>query len=291
MTTLREINDLKYEICMHGNDPPLEMQLAGKKQELLEQKAHLPTPEQLDELSLTCGDDIFLEVLMGAIRSSLISFQSWVRKLSTLKKNSLIVRINSLRDNFIVNSGNISDLQAKLNELIEAEIKEKIKAMKLFEGLHSEKPSPIFLSLAKSKNKGNLDHIKDDTGTPFRTDQEKGEYIARFFEKLYKIPEGDPILAANCIEDYLGEDICNSNVVRNSRLTEPEKLTSEAPLTLLELDNSLGKANMKSAPGMDGFSNVLIKKCWNYLRRPLLKYSQCCYNSGSLTPNFRGANI
>ena len=48
---------------------------------------------------------------------------------------------------------------------------------------------------------------------------------------------------------------------------------------------------MKSAPGMDGFSNVLIKKFWNYLRRPLLKYSQCCYNSGSLTPNFRGANI
>ena len=148
MTTLREINDLEYEICMHGNDPPLEMQLAGKKQELLEQKAHLPTPEQLDELSLTCGDDIFLEVLMGAIRSSLISFQSWVRKLSTLKKNSLIVRINSLRDNFIVNSGNISELQAELNELIEAKIKEKIKAMKLFEGLHSEKPSPIFLSLA-----------------------------------------------------------------------------------------------------------------------------------------------
>ena len=48
---------------------------------------------------------------------------------------------------------------------------------------------------------------------------------------------------------------------------------------------------MKSAPGMDGFNNVLIKKCWSYLRRPLLKYALFCFNSGSLTPNFKGANI
>ena len=60
--------------------------------------------------------------------------------------------------------------------------------MKLFEGLHSEKPSPIFLSLARNKNKGNLDNIKDDTGAAFNTEQERGEYIASFFEKLYKIP-------------------------------------------------------------------------------------------------------
>ena len=188
MTTLREINDLEYQICLHGTDPNLELQLAGKTQTLMEQKDLLPTPEQLDGLALSCRDDTFLEVLMGSIRSSIISFQSWVRKLATLKKTALIVRINSLRDNFIINSGTISDLQAELNEIIEAEIREKIKAMKLFEGLHSEKPSPIFLSLARNKNKGNLDNIKDDTGAAFNTEQECGEYIASFFEKLYKIP-------------------------------------------------------------------------------------------------------
>ena len=173
-------------------DPQQELLLAGKKQELRELNDQLPTPEQLDELALTCEDDTFLEVLMGSIRSSLISFQSWARKLSTLKKNSLIVTINSLRDNFLINSGTISELQAELNELVEVEIREKIKAMKLFEGLHSEKPSPIFLSLAKNKIKGNLELIKDDHGTPFRTEQERGEFIASFFEKLYKIPADEP---------------------------------------------------------------------------------------------------
>ena len=186
------------------------------------------------------------------------------------KKTALIVRINSLRDNFIINSGTVSDLQAELNEVIEAEIREKIKAMKLFEGLHSEKPSPIFLSLARNKNKGNLDNIKDDIGAAFKTDQERGEYIASFFEKLYKIPVDEVNLPPNPIENFLGEDICNSNLVRNSKLSEEEKLALEAPLTLVELDSSLSKANMKSAPGMDGFNNVLIKKCWSYLRRPLL---------------------
>ena len=192
LLTLREINDIEYIICLHGTDPQQELLLAGKKQELRELKDQLPTPEQLDELTLTCEDDTFLEVLMGSIRSSLISFQSWARKLSTLKKNSLIVTINSLRDNFLINSGIISELQAELNELVEVEIREKIKAMKLFEGLHSEKPSPIFLSSAKNKNKGNLELIKDDHGTPFRTEQERGEFIASFFEKLYKIPADEP---------------------------------------------------------------------------------------------------
>jgi hypothetical protein len=48
---------------------------------------------------------------------------------------------------------------------------------------------------------------------------------------------------------------------------------------------------MKSSPGQDGYSNVLIKKCWKFIRLPLLKYAHKCFEKGILTPNFRSAVI
>ena len=93
---------------------------------------------------------------MGSIKGAVISFQSWVWKLTTLKKSQLIGQINSLRDEFLINAQHISVLQSELNDLVNYEIKEKVKAMKLFEGLNSEKPSPIFLSLARNRNAGKM---------------------------------------------------------------------------------------------------------------------------------------
>jgi hypothetical protein len=48
---------------------------------------------------------------------------------------------------------------------------------------------------------------------------------------------------------------------------------------------------MKSAPGIDGISNSFIREFWSYIRVPLLKYCNSCFNKGSLTQNFRGASI
>ena len=48
---------------------------------------------------------------------------------------------------------------------------------------------------------------------------------------------------------------------------------------------------MRSAPGTDGFSNVVITKCWPFLHFPLHKYAMCCLAKGELTSNFRSAGI
>ena len=85
---------------------------------------------------------------MGSIKGATISFQSWAWKLSTAKKSQLVGQINNLRGEFAINANRISDLQNELNDLVNLEVKEKIKSMKLFEGLNSEKPTPLFLSLA-----------------------------------------------------------------------------------------------------------------------------------------------
>ena len=125
MLLLREINDLEYKIELNGSTPEKLLQIDNKKHNLEISKNNLPTPEQLDLLNLNCLDDIFLEVSMGNIRNSIISFQSWTKKVSNLKKSLLITRINALRDNFLVNSNKISALQEELNRLVELEIREK----------------------------------------------------------------------------------------------------------------------------------------------------------------------
>jgi Reverse transcriptase (RNA-dependent DNA polymerase) len=51
------------------------------------------------------------------------------------------------------------------------------------------------------------------------------------------------------------------------------------------------KGKLRSAPGADGFSNLLIRRCWTFLRYPLLNYANHCYREGQLTTNFKSARI
>jgi hypothetical protein len=95
----------------------------------------------------------------------------------------------------------------------------------------------------------------------------------------------------NCITDFLGQEICESPVVRNSKLTADEREALDMPLSIGELDESLNNCNLKSAAGSDGFSNKLIKLCWQHLRIPLFNYANFCFTTGLMTHNFRSASI
>jgi hypothetical protein len=100
-----------------------------------------------------------------------------------------------------------------------------------------------------------------------------------------------PINFEQCIENFLGADICNHPVVQNSKLSLGERDELDRPLTISELDESLKQCNLKSAAGCDGYSNRLIKLCWQHLRFPLFNYANFCFDKGILTHNFRSASI
>jgi Reverse transcriptase (RNA-dependent DNA polymerase) len=162
--------------------------------------------------------------------------------------------------------------------------------IKLFENLSSEKPSPIFLSLAKNNSSGNLNEIKNDAGEVFMCPEDRANYIFDKYQSLFRKEDTEP-LPGDAIESFLGPTILNNPIVRNSKLTQEESDTLDQPLTIIELDDAVKKCRNRSAPGADGFSNTFIKKIWNDLRYPLLNYALHCFNSGSLTQNFRSAKI
>ena len=205
LSNIREINELELLIASDGPNDARNLSLAALNMGLVEKYESLPSPEQLDLIPLNCPPSFFLEVLTGYIRDAIISLQSWTRKDDNVKKNILIKRINTLRDDFLINSAVISELEAELNGIVKSELNLKIKNMKIFENLSTEKPTGLFLSLAKNKMSGTgLGKIKNDNDTPFDNDDMRNEYITSFYENLYEKDPAEPQNFDNIIEDFLG---------------------------------------------------------------------------------------
>jgi hypothetical protein len=68
----------------------------------------------------------------------------------------------------------------------DADLAIKIKEIKLFENLHNEKQSPLFLQLIKKSSNDDLSSIKDDNNQQLETDSEREAHIVKFYERLYK---------------------------------------------------------------------------------------------------------
>jgi hypothetical protein len=98
-------------------------------------------------------------------------------------------------------------------------------------------------------------------------------------------------LTENTIPDFLGPEICNSSIIKNSKLTNDEKLLLDNLFSVEELDQAVEDAKSTTAGGPDGIGNKCIKKIWPYIRVPLTNYANCCIEKEHLTDNFRTALI
>jgi hypothetical protein len=94
----------------------------------------------------------------------------------------------------------------------------------------------------------------------------------------------------NCIEEFLGPEICNNPIVTGSKIPPDLRDSFEIPLSIIELDESASQGN-RSASGMDGISNCFIKKFWPLLRTPLHRGITHCLPNKKLNPSFRTASI
>jgi hypothetical protein len=80
-------------------------------------------------------------------------------------------------------------------------------------------------------------------------------------------------------------------VVKNSKLTDAEKLFVNTLFSVNELDSAVKDIKTNTAGGPDGIGNACVKKMWPYIRQPLTKFANYCIESGKLTDSFRTASI
>jgi Reverse transcriptase (RNA-dependent DNA polymerase) len=185
----------------------------------------------------------------------------------------------------------VQNLEREYSSFLEGELRSEIENIKIFDRLNSEKITPFFMNMAKSSQaESSLTNIRDGAGAEFVTDTDRNEYITGFYASLYDDPDPDKNIAPINIENFLG-DVAESNEVKNAKLTNIEKVRLDRDLHISELDAAINQSNMKSAPGLDGFNNRFIKIYWKFFQVPLLNYTKCCIEKGTLTQNFKTAKI
>ncbi len=210
--------------------------------------------------TLSIGDDIFMECLMNNIKNETISYQIFVKKNSKKNKTILIARIEDLKKRGLGGTDPVLELESLLNKQVDLELRSEIENLNSFEYLNDEKITPYFVSLAKSnKAIASTDNICDENGVPFTSSTARNEYVRNFYAKLYGIPDGQPENVEGCIENFLGAEILNSRLVRDSKIPADKAEELERDITIEELDISVLQGN-RSAAGMDGLSNCFIKR-------------------------------
>jgi hypothetical protein len=77
---ITQCNEVEFTLAFDGENEIDRNNLTLLQEELERMVLTLSDPARLNEISLTCDPDVFLEVLMGNICSSILGFQAWVQK-------------------------------------------------------------------------------------------------------------------------------------------------------------------------------------------------------------------
>ena len=296
LARLGTIRKVLRELCLEDD----LLETIRNEQDRLQREASLANIKLLLEevdwpvmqyAKLNIEDDLFLEFLVNCVRSDVVSLQAVIAKATSAKIIALQKDLQMLKANFESNFKDIQNKEKLLNDLQDTLMKKEIEKHSLFDNLNFEKITPFFVKMAKcAKPEADLADILKSDGTPFEDDKKRNDYITSFYANLYKNTSTKKDFKG-CIEKFLGPDICEHKIVKESKLSNSERDSLEKPLDISELDKAVKEANRKSAPGVDGLSMAFISKFWNLLRTPLFRYAICCFKKGVLTNTFRTACV
>ncbi len=246
---------------------------------------------QREELRDGTPPDIFMEALVNNIRNEVNSHQIYIKKQINKTVDQMEKDLSNLKKNFHTNSDQINALESALNTLTDKILRKKLESCANFEILNNEKITPHFVNIAKGfKSEASLDDILDADGRAFPSTDTRKEFIRSYYQELYATPEDKPESLEGCIEEFLGQDILKSNLVRDSIIPPDLREELEKQFTIEELDASAHQGN-RSASGMDGLSNCFIKRFRHLLRTPLFRYSKFCIDNSRLSNSFKTACI
>jgi hypothetical protein len=183
--SIKQANEIEFDIAFSGSTELKLLNLDGINAGINQLVDDFPDPDLLDDIQISCEQDIFLEVLMGNIRNVLISFQAWLQKIKGARVAAISKNLQNLKLNYVNNQEEIFRLESTLCAIRDEDLAAKIADIKLFDNLHNEKPSPLFLNLIKRKNNDSLSEIRSDNGSEFATEEERESHIVGHFEKIY----------------------------------------------------------------------------------------------------------
>ncbi len=295
---LLRIKDLINRICFLQGTLATSVVDQELLDELVNALADLPAAwnrmaslQYLESFVRQVNADVYFEKLIANVRADLLNFQKHVKTVESAERKEWIRELLHLKSTgYEENFDRIVDLENLLNDASEKYISDSLSNYVKSDVLNSEKMTPRFLKIAEKNVESSLSSIRKPDGTNFQDNKERGDYIVDFYETLYKNPPNIPLNFDNCVENFLG-DLVNHPAIAEKKLLEEERTRLEADFSVEELDAAMDTCNLRSAPGMDGFSNKVIKKFWLFFRYPLVDYPNECIRNGKLTGTFKTALI
>ena len=286
-----QLNNLLIHQGIHPGDHLISAIIDSIENNIADLCLRFPSLEEMYNFPCNISLDCALEVILNAVKNSVISFQSHHKKLKASDKRNLILSLHNLKLNGYSehNSDLIVSIESQLTNIEETENINILKRSKHWEVLNSEKPNKQFANLMKRGGQNqDVFQIHDDTETQFGDLGQLGDYISDYYGKFFK--EIDKPEGIN-IQSFLGEDLINSDIVKNKILTVEEQSLLEGPITIEELRKALDGANMSSAPGVDDISNKLIDTFWEFLKIPIRDAFNFMTEKGELHGNMKLAKI
>jgi exonuclease III len=168
---------------------------------------------------LTIQPGLFLEVLLNNFRNDLTSYQSFIFKF----KKAAMQKLSESLNNEIA-SGNLDradEVELKLEQLNEQIIRDKLDNSNLFDALNNEKMTPFFLKLAKIKKKPVHCKTYAMTTVSHLLIITYGKII--FMTNFLMYGTVHPPVSIDDINNFLGRNIADSNIVINKKITGPFK--------------------------------------------------------------------
>ena len=254
----QDITDAKNELEIFENS-------------LLEYCNAFPNFETVENFELSIDYDDMLQVVLNALKNSVIAHQSNYVKSYKKQKHDLTLELENLRKNNNFMSDRFKEVESKLLDIENTENIRIIKQTKFFDILNHEKITSAYAELLSNSNDGvSIDSIckEGDQGQniPFTDEKSRNEFICNYYQNLL----GTPYYNNDTIENFMGQ-YNNDPLVQQHKLSEEEKNSLEGFFTMEELDSALKSSNMKSACGMDGIGFQTLKTFWPLLKNTILR--------------------
>jgi hypothetical protein len=100
---IKEFNDLSEREILEPNNNLIPLLKAGVSTDIALQRERVWGIERFSELKLTCSDEFFFEALASNIKGSVISLQTFIKRLSNLRQSRLVQQLNLLKEDYVAN--------------------------------------------------------------------------------------------------------------------------------------------------------------------------------------------
>jgi hypothetical protein len=197
-----------------------QLELIGEAEAIFET---LPELEIFENLPRTGSDEFFFEGLVSIVRIAVLSLQSSIHKEKNKHISNLKTELINLKENYLTNFLQISEIERTLSAANEQDLKEELDNYKIFDRLNNEKITPYFMNLARAQNSGpDINVIRDDNGKVL-TELELEQHVTGFYKNLYALPRENLNVTQDHLHNFLGP-VADAEPVVQSKLNIAEKM-------------------------------------------------------------------